>query len=54
VITQGFARTMNVFNADPEAVERAAEKRQRQKERQEEARRLRREASEAALNEQEL
>jgi peptidyl-tRNA hydrolase, PTH1 family len=60
VITQGFATTMNVFNADPEAVEkaaeRAAEKRQRQKERQEEAR-LRREASgesEAALNEQEL
>jgi PTH1 family peptidyl-tRNA hydrolase len=57
VITQGFATTMNVFNADPEAVEKAAEKRQGQKERQEEARRLRREASgesEAALNEQEL
>lgn len=61
VITQGFATTMNVFNADPEAVEKAAEKRQRQKERQEEARQKQKERQEearlqreAALNEQEL
>lgn len=44
VVTQGFATTMNVVNADPEAEQRAAEKRQRQKERQEQAR-LRREAA---------
>jgi peptidyl-tRNA hydrolase, PTH1 family len=48
VIRQGFATTMNIVNADPEAEQKAAEKRQRQKERQEEAR-LRREA---ALKEQ--
>lgn len=48
VIRQGFATTMNIFNADPEAEQKAAEKRQRQKERQDEAR-LRREA---ALKEQ--
>jgi PTH1 family peptidyl-tRNA hydrolase len=48
VIRQGFATTMNIVNADPEAEQQAAEKRQRQKERQEEAR-LRREA---ALKEQ--
>jgi PTH1 family peptidyl-tRNA hydrolase len=43
-ITQGLATTMNVVNADPEAEQKAAEKRQRQKERQEESR-LRREAA---------
>jgi len=48
VIRQGFATTMNIVNADPEAEQKAAEKRQRQKERQQEAR-LRREA---ALKEQ--
>jgi len=54
VVTQGFATTMNVVNADPEAEQKAAEKRQRQKERQEQAR-LRRDAAQqmAALKEQE-
>lgn len=42
-ISQGLATTMNVVNADPEAEQKAAEKRQRQKERREQAR-LRREA----------
>jgi peptidyl-tRNA hydrolase, PTH1 family len=45
LITQGLDAAMNVVNTDPEAEQRAAEKRQRQKERQEEARR-RREAQE--------
>ncbi len=45
-ITQGIGTTMNLVNADPEAEQKAAEKRQRQKERQEQAR-LRREAEEA-------
>ena len=49
-ITQGLATTMNLVNADPEAEQKAAEKRLRQKERQEQAR-LRREI---ALKEQEL
>jgi len=49
VVRQGYATTMNVVNTDPEAEQRAAEKRLRQKERQEQAR-LRREA---ALKEQE-
>ncbi len=44
VITQGIATTMNVINADPEAAQKAAEKRCLQKERQEQAR-LRREAA---------
>lgn len=48
-IVQGLATTMNMVNADPEAEQIAAEKRQRQKERQEQAR-LRRET---ALKEQE-
>lgn len=48
VIRQGIDTTMNLINADPEAEQKAAEKRQRQKERQEQAR-LRREA---ALQEQ--
>ena len=48
-ITQGLATTMNLVNADPEAEQKAAEKRQRQKERQEQAR-LR---HEAMLREQE-
>jgi peptidyl-tRNA hydrolase, PTH1 family len=48
VIRQGFATTMNIVNADPEAEQKAAERKQKQKERQEEAR-LRREA---ALKEQ--
>jgi hypothetical protein len=39
---------MNIVNADPEAEQKAAEKRQRQKERQEEAR-LRREAAQSDL-----
>ncbi|GAC1656905.1 MAG: aminoacyl-tRNA hydrolase [Ktedonobacteraceae bacterium] len=42
-ITQGLATTMNVVNADPEAEQKAAEKRRLQKERQEQAR-LKREA----------
>ncbi len=37
IIRQGINTTMNVVNADPEAEQKAAEKRQRQKERQEEA-----------------
>lgn len=49
-ITQGLATTMNLVNADPEAEQKAAEKRQRQKERQEQAR-LR---HEAMLREQEI
>ena len=49
-IMQGLATTMNMVNADPEAEQLAAEKRQRQKERQEQAR-LRRET---ALKEQEM
>ena len=49
-ITQGLATTMNLVNADPEAEQKAAEKRQRQKERQEQAR-LR---HEAILKEQEI
>jgi len=48
VIKQGFATTMNIVNADPEAEQKAAEKRQRQKERQEAAR-LRREAAQSDL-----
>lgn len=48
-IVQGLATTMNMVNADPEAEQIAAEKRQRQKERQEQAR-LRREIT---LKEQE-
>ena len=48
-IAQGLATTMNMVNADPEAEQIAAEKRQRQKERQEQAR-LRREIT---LKEQE-
>jgi len=48
IVRQGYATTMNVVNTDPEAEQRAAEKRLRQKERQEQAR-LRREA---AQNEQ--
>lgn len=48
-IEQGLATTMNMVNADPEAEQSAAEKRQRQKERQEQAR-LRREIT---LKEQE-
>ena len=48
VIKQGFATTMNIVNADPEAEQKAAEKRQRQKERQEAAR-LRREAAQSGL-----
>ncbi len=48
-IVQGLATTMNMVNADPEAEQVAAEKRQRQKERQEQAR-LRREST---LKEQE-
>lgn len=51
VITQGIATTMNVINADPEAAQKAAEKRRLQKERQEQAH-LRREA-EAAQRENE-
>lgn len=38
VITQGVAATMNVVNADPEAQQRAAERRQRQQERKEKRR----------------
>lgn len=41
VISQGLGTTMNMVNADPEAEQKAAEKRQRQKERQEQARLLR-------------
>ena len=44
VVRQGYATTMNVVNTDPEAEQRAAEKRQSRKERQEQAR-LRREAA---------
>jgi peptidyl-tRNA hydrolase, PTH1 family len=41
VLTQGLGTTMNVINADPEAEQKAAERRQQQKERQEQARLLR-------------
>lgn len=53
-IAQGLATTMNIVNVDPEAEQKAAEKRQRQKERSEQAR-LRREAllkEQEALREQ--
>ena len=53
-ISQGIDATMNVVNADPEAEQKAAEKRARQKERQEQAW-LRREAllkEQAAQDEQ--
>lgn len=43
LVAQGVYTTMNLINADPEAQQRAAEKRQQQKERREQAR-LRREA----------
>jgi len=54
-IAQGLATTMNLINADPEAEQKAAEKRQQQKERSEQAR-LRREAmlkEQEAVREQE-
>lgn len=54
-IAQGLATTMNIVNVDPEAEQKAAEKRQQQKERSEQAR-LRREAlqkEQEALREQE-
>jgi PTH1 family peptidyl-tRNA hydrolase len=52
-LTEGLAPTMNLFNADPEAEQKAAEKRRQQKERQEQAR-LRREAEQHAQEEEEI
>ena len=51
VLTEGLAPAMNVFNADPEAEQKAAEKRRLHKERQEQAR-LRREAEQKEQEEQ--
>jgi hypothetical protein len=51
VLTQGLAPAMNIFNADPEAEQKAAEKRRQQKERQEQAR-LHKEAEQKEQKEQ--
>lgn len=48
VLTEGLAQAMNLFNADPETEQKAAEKRRQQKERQEQAL-LRKEAKQDEL-----
>ncbi len=53
LIRQGIATTMNIVNADPEAEQKAAEKRQRQKERQEQAR-LKREQESQKVQEEKI